>query len=233
MIEQLEVYANHLNANSEVLSWLRTTGKKAATKAFQGLRLRECETDLEHILDFLVSSDAPQRLQKMSFQDAKRKAHEWSEKNQKKGRNLVDSGDDIETIHDFLDGTKIVKLKTKKALQREGFLMSHCAGGYSESTKDQMIYSYRDSKNMPHATFEVKKSNNEILQIKGKGNGPIHPKYIYPILEFLRSVGMNIRPSDMVNLGYHHLPKEHLEFLKRFENAWKQVVMISGEAYAF
>lgn len=231
MIEALEVYANHLNANNEVLGWLRTTGRKAVKDGL--LKLRPCESDVEHILDFLVSIAAPTRLQKMSFADAKRKAKEWSEQNQKKGRNLVDSIDDIETIHDFLDGTIIVKLKTKKAFQREGFLMNHCVGGYSISNENCHIYSYRDKENMPHATFEVSKRDNEIIQIKGKGNGSIHPKYVHPILAFLKSIGMEVRPIDMINLGYHHLPKEHLDFLKTIPKAWAQIVMIGGEPYAY
>lgn len=188
-------------------------------------------SDVEHILDFLVSSAAPIRLQKMSYQDAQRKAKEWSERNQKKGRDLTDSADDIETIHAFKDGSKIVKLKTKSAFSREGFLMNHCVGGYSLSD-DRLIYSYRDKKNMPHATFEIHKSDNEIVQIKGKGNGSIHPKYIHPILEFLKVIGMEVRPNDMVNLGYYHLPKEHAGYLKKSPKAWKQVCEVNGEIYA-
>jgi hypothetical protein len=226
MIEQLEKYAKHLNANEEVFLWLRTAGKKALSGG------KIDASKMEHILDFLVSGAAPSRLQKMSVIDAKRKATEWSESQQKKGKNLKDSSDDIELIHDFFDGTKIVRLKTKQALQREGFLMGHCVGGYSIQD-DQQIYSYRDEKNMPHATFEVKKSNNEIVQIKGKGNGAIHPKYIHPILAFLKTIGMNIRPSDMVNLGYYHLHSSQIDFLRKYENAYKQIVMINGEAYAF
>lgn len=226
MLEQLKEYAKHLNASSEVISWLDTSGKKAilSKKIDQG--------QMEHILDFLVSNQAPSRLQKMSVVDAKRKATEWSESQQKKGKHLKDSDEDMETIHDFLDGTRIVVLKTKKALQREGFLMGHCVGGYSIQD-NQKIYSYRDNNNMPHATFEVKKSNNEIVQIKGKGNGAIHPKYIHPILAFLKTIGMNIRSSDMVNLGYYHIHKDHLPFLKKYQGIEKQMVMINGEAYAF
>lgn len=231
LIENLEKYANGMNASDEVLSWLRTTGKKALTKGFSSLG-SPTESQVEHILDFLVSPDAPTRLQKMSFQDAKRKAKEWSEKNQKKGRNLKDGDEDIELVHDFLNGTKIVKLKTKSAFQREGFLMNHCVGGYSPNTDDMNIYSYRDEKNMPHATFEVRKNGGEITQIKGKGNGPIHPKYIHPILAFLKSVGMDIRPTDMVNLGYHFIDKHHLDFLKTIPSAWKQITVINGDAYA-
>ncbi len=224
-MEQILSYANNLNVNTEILNWLTTVGNSAIKKN------QSSEISLEHIIDYLVSDKAPTRLQKLNIKDAKRLAKEWSDRNQKKGKNLTDSDKDIELIHDFLDGTKIVLLKTEKAYKREGFLMSHCLGGYS--IKDDVhIYSYRDKNNNPHATFEVHKNDKEIIQIKGKGNGDIHPKYIHPILAFLKLIGMDIRPSEMKNLGYHHIDKAHLEFLKRTE-AWSQVTVISGEHYAY
>ena len=194
-------YANGMNARDEVLAWIKSVYKNYAEK-------NPTSHEIEHIIDYLASDAAPKRLLKMSYPDAKRKADEWSKANQKKGKDLIDSDDDIEVIHDFLDGSKIVRLKTKKAFQREGFLMNHCVGGY-DVNDSILIYSYRDEKNMPHATFEVRKESGEINQIKGKGNGPIHKKYIHPILAFLKSIGMEIRPSEMVNLGYYHLPKVH------------------------
>jgi len=225
MIQNILKYALLLNAKEEVFNWINTAAKNAL------LKQKITESELEHVLDYLVSSAAPPRLQKMSVVDAKRKTDEWAKANQKKGKNLSDSDDDVETIHDFFDGTRIVKLKSKKAYEREGFLMSHCVGGYNPSNYDCHIYSYRDAKNMPHATFEARKSGNQVVQIKGKGNGPIHPKYIHPILAFLKSIGMEIRSSDMKNLGYYHIHKDHLEFLQKSE-AWEQVCMINGEAYA-
>lgn len=225
MIEELKKYADGMNASSEVVGWLETTGAKA-------LKIRGAsQSIIEHILDFMVSSAAPKRLQKMSYEDAKRKAEEWNKANQKKGRNLEDSSDDITSIHDFSDGSKIVELHTKNALKREGFMMSHCVGGYSLS-KNCQIYSYRDKNNGPHATFEVRKNGSEIVQIKGKGNGPIHPKYIGPILEFLRSIKIEIRPSDMRNLGYFHIPSEFISYINE-SKAISQITMIGGEAYAF
>ena len=218
-------YAKALNANTEVLCWLESTGQAAIKK-----NATDVIENIEHIIDWLVSGTAPSRLRKMSYADAKRLANEWSESNQKKGRGLIDTDNDIETIHDFLDGTKIVKLLTKQAYQREGFLMNHCVGGYSLNDNVH-IYSYRDEKNMPHATFEVQKNNNEIVQIKGKGNGAIHPKYIYPILAFLKSIGMDVRKDDMFNLGYYYIDKEHIDFLKQ-SDAWKQVTVINGDHYA-
>lgn len=225
-MDELLKYATGMNANEEVINWLNTVGKSAIAKKIVPT------SELEHVIDYLVSASAPSRLRKMSYVDAKRKSDEWSRSNQKKGKNLTDSSDDIETIHDFLDGTKIVRLKSKTAYAREGFLMSHCVGGYSPDDKNCLIYSYRDQNNMPHATFEVRKEDESINQIKGKGNGPIHPKYIHPILAFLKSIGMDIRPNDMKNLGYHYVHQEHAEYLKKFPKAAAQLTMINGECYA-
>jgi hypothetical protein len=226
MLESLVNYAKGMSANDEVIFWVTSVGKSALVKR------KVLLSELEHIIDYLVSGAAPTRLRKLNYIDAKRKADDWTKANQKKGRHLKDQNEDTEMIHDFLDGTSIVRLKTKQAFQREGFLMNHCVGGYSAEDKNCLIYSYRDSKNIPHATFEVRKSDGVINQIKGKGNGPIHPKYIHPILAFLKSIGMEIRPNDMQNLGYYHLAKDHLEYLKQSDCAWAQVTMINGEAYA-
>lgn len=224
MLESILKYSEGLGASQEIISWLNTSGKKAL------LKNKTNNEELEHIVDYFISSAAPKRLQKMSIEDAKRKAKEWSESNQKKGKNLIDTKDDIEIFLSFEDGTRIVKLLSTSAYKREGFLMSHCLGGYSIKSEVD-IYSYRDKKNMPHATFEVQKNSNEIVQIKGKGNGPIHPKYIFPVLEFLKKLGLDIRPNDMKNLGYYHIDKSHLEFLKQ-SDAQKQIHEINGEFYA-
>lgn len=224
-MDELIKYAKGMNANEEVIGWINSVYKNYS-------KINPTSNEIEHIIDFLVSPEAPSRLRKMSYVDAKRKADEWSKTNQKKGKNLIDSDDDIETIYDFKDGTKIIRLKTKAAFQREGFLMNHCVGGYSPNDKNHLIYSYRDKNNMPHATFEAIKDNKSINQIKGKGNGPIHPKYIHPILMFLKSIGMNIRPNDMQSLGYFHIHLDHVPYLKLNERASKQLSNINGEYYA-
>lgn len=224
MLEQLLNYANGLNANAEVVNWIQTTAA-AALKKPQPPSLQE----FEHILDYLMSDKAPKRLQKMSIKQAKESTEKWVKTNQKKGRNLTDSDKDIEVLHEYLDGSKIVKLLTEKAYKREGFFMSHCVGGYTPSP-EILIYSYRDAKNNPHATFEVRKSEGQIMQIKGKGNGPIHPRYIEPILAFLQLIGQQIRPTEMKNLGYYVIDKAHHELAKSLSN---KTVMLHGELYAF
>ncbi len=220
-------YVKGMGGSAEVQGWVETVLAK------QCARRRVEQTEAEHILDYLISPAAPGRLRKMSYADAKVAADKWSAANQKKGRNIQESVADVEIIHDFMDGTRIVRLLTKGALQREGFLMSHCVGGYNPDSPEIHIYSYRDKNNMPHATFEVRREKKEITQIKGKGNGAIHPRYINPILTFLQSLGILVRPGDMKNLGYYHIPKTMLALVLQVEGAEKEIRPILGESYVY
>lgn len=226
MIESFIEYAKGMSARDEVISWLNQIVGSALKKNRQ-----VSQSEIEHIIDYLASPAAPSRLMKMSIAQAKESADKWSKSNQKKGRSITDGDSDLQVIHQYSDGSRIVKLITNKAYEREGFFMSHCLGGYQVS-KDIEIYSYRDSKNMPHATFEVRKSGGEVVQIKGKGNGPIHPRYIMPILDFLTSIGQKPRPSEMKNLGYYHIDKAHHDFVQSIVGAEKYLTVIHGELYA-
>lgn len=225
MLEEYLKYANGMSASAEVLAWLEQTVGAALRK-----RKSVRQGDIEHIIDYLVSPAAPKRLLKMSIQQAKESSEKWSKTQQKKGHGLVDGDKDLSVVHEYADGSRIVKLISTNAYKREGFLMSHCLGGYSVKS-DVEIYSYRDAKNNPHATFEIQRKGGDVSQIKGKGNGPIHPKYIMPILDFMESIGQKPRPSEMRNLGYYHIDKAHHEFVKSIIGAEKQLTVIHGELY--
>jgi hypothetical protein len=216
-------YAQMIGASKEVLDWCNTVLKAYEKKNPVNIIERE------HVIDYLTSDAAPKRLRKMSYKQAKIAADKWSKAQQKKGADLVDTDEDIELVHDFFDGTKIVKLLTKKSYQREGFFMAHCLGGYDPD--NQTIYSYRDKDNKPHATFEVTGDGEHISQIKGKGNGPIHPKYINPILSFLNVIGIEVRPSEMKNLGYYHINPGAKEVLNNFDLSNDKIVTVYGEEY--
>jgi len=217
-------YAKSLNANTEVIWWLENTGKATIKKN------KATEDDLEHIIDWMVnSSKAPYRMQKLSYVDAKRKTDEWVKSNIKKAKAIKETDGDTEIFIDFEDGFTFVKLLTKNAFQKEGSAMSHCLAGYNPG-KDFNIYSLRDSKNNPHCTIEVR-GEKEINQIKGKGNGSIHPKYINYVLSFLDKVGMKIRPNEMKNLGYYHVDKVHHEYIKKL-NLENEIVWVRNEMYA-
>jgi len=227
-MEQILKYAEGIGTSQEVINWINTV-VKAKTK-----RHALNQGEVEHILDYLASDAAPTRLRKMSYSAARDAAEKWSKTQQKKGKNLIDGPEDLQTIHDFGDGSKIVKLLTKSALQREGYLMSHCVGSYDLSRTS--IYSYRDAKNMPHATFEVTTSNGEVQQIKGKGNGPISPKYVNAILAFLTAINQKPRPSEMSNLGYYHVPDEAMDLVRQFVDSKGMpapFVVLHGDSYLY
>lgn len=226
MLDKYLEYAKGMGSREEVILWLNQIVGAAIKK-----KKRVDQSEIEHVIDYLSSPAAPVRLMKMSMAQAKESADKWSSANQKKGRSIVDTDADLQTLHQYPDGSKIVKLVSKKAYEREGFFMSHCLGGYKVS-KDIEIYSYRDAKNMPHATFEVRRNGGEVVQIKGKGNGPIHPRYILPILDFLSSIGQKPRPSEMKNLGYYHIDQAHHEFVKGIVGSEKYLTAIHGELYA-
>jgi len=219
-------YANGMGARDEVIAWIKQIVNAASKK---GKVITQDK--MEHIIDYLVSPAAPKRLLKMSIKQAEGSAYKWSKANQKKGRNLEDDSSDIEVLHTYSNGSRIVKLLSQDSYKREGFLMSHCLGGYSPKAEID-IYSYRDCKNNPHATFEVRKSGGEISQIKGKGNGPIHPKYIGPIIDFLTLINKKPRPSEMKNLGYYHIDKSHHDFVKSIVGAERNLIILYGEHYA-
>ncbi|MEK9694532.1 MAG: PcfJ domain-containing protein, partial [Candidatus Poseidoniales archaeon] len=159
-----------------------------------GKHEKEITTDeAEHIIDFLASDAAP-RVARLSYKDAKIKADAWSKKLQDEAAQIHEAPEDTEVVLDFGDGFKIVKLIGENAFKREGNLMRHCVASYYG--KDTEVYSLRDKNNNPHCTIEKDK------QIKGKGNGDIHPKYIDYVVRFLEHTGMKVRASEMEHLGY-------------------------------
>jgi len=186
-------YAKSLNANNEVLNWISHNLVNYLKEN------KEDQDEIEHIIDYLINDNAPYKLIKTSYEQAKIKAEKWTKKLQNKGEHIKETKKDTEVVLDFKDGFKIVKLISKNAYDREGFLMRHCVASYYG--KDTEIYSLRDKNNMPHCTIE--KDN----QIKGKGNGDIHPKYIDYVVKFLEHIGMTVGDNEMAHLGYVNIEK--------------------------
>lgn len=228
MIDAELAYARGLGASSEVLEWCSSVLLAQMNKEPPSIEERE------HVIDFLISADAPKRLRKMSYAQAKASAEKWSEANQKRGRDKVETEGDTELLLDLGDGSRIVKLLTKAAYEREGFLMRHCLGAYAPGSTT--IYSLRDKNNEPHVTFEMTKDGDTIQQVKGKGNGSINPKYIDPTIAFLKTIGVEVRPSEMSNLGYYHAnDKMQSVFSKFIDRTGNGPVYsrIGGESYIF
>ena len=185
-MNKITEYAQHLNADEFVIKWTETTLKKYLTKN------KPTTEEMEHIIDFFVSEKP--KVSRMSYAEAKVLAEKWNKAQQKKGCKIDETKKDTEVVLDFKDGFKFVKLVGKAAYEREGFLMNHCVASYFGKSVE--IFSLRDKDNMPHCTVEKDQ------QIKGKGNGDIHPKYIDYVVRFLEHSGMAVRDSEMAHLGY-------------------------------
>jgi hypothetical protein len=170
--------------------------------------------EIEHIIDYLNSDKAPKRLRKMSYEEANNSAKIWMESMIKKASGIVETEEDTEIIKAYNNGLRFVRLKGENAFKREGNLMSHCVSSYYG--KDGVeVYSLRDGNNNPHCTIEVQSSNNTVNQIKGKGNGSIHPKYVEPILDILKNhFKLDVRESEMTNLGYDKLSEDMFNFIQ-------------------
>ena len=197
-IEKYSEYAKHIGADEHIQKWVTTTLSNYLEK-------NQVETEeVEHILDYLVMAN--KRVSKMSYIQAKEGAEKWLKAQIKKGNAINELPEDVETVLDFGDGFRVVKLVGENAYKREGFLMSHCVASYYGH--DVEVYSLRDSNNMPHATMEKDQ------QIKGKGNGDIHPKYIDYVVKFLEHVGMSVGDSEMKHLGYINISKWKNELSK-------------------
>jgi hypothetical protein len=115
-------------------------------------------------------------------------------------KNAHEGPDAVKTVAAWPDGYRIVRLKTVAALEREGILMGHCLATkrhYHQSVEkpsSRFLFSLRDSANVPHATLEVLLHTRngllyrrELIQCRGKGNEPVHPKYMPYIDGFLRT----------------------------------------------
>ena len=191
----MDKYISYIEGDNRVTNWVNTVLKNYLK------RNPENQSDIEHILDYLLSNASPKRIDRMSYDEAKNNAVKWQRSLIKRAKDIVETDNDVETFIQFKNGARFVRLKGKAAFLREGKLMSHCVGSYSDKSGVK-IYSLRDVNNNPHCTIEILESNGAVNQIKGKGNGSIHPKYIKYVLKFLNKVGMDVRDSEMENLGY-------------------------------
>lgn len=141
MTPQLTEYAKHLNASPDIISALERWHEKHTAEI----------DEWEHIVDYLVGTGI--RTAGMSFPQAVEQSKKWTQQQIKKGNNIKELPADTETVLDFGDGMKIVRLVGENAYKREGALMSHCVASYFG--RDTKVFSLRDKNNNPHATFEI------------------------------------------------------------------------------
>lgn len=180
-------YAKFNNASDKVIKWLNTVFNNYYSKNEVTI------SEVEHVIDYLCQNTVV-KMQMMSYPQAVKKAEKWTLQLQKQANKITEKKGDTKVVLDFKDGFKVVQLIGKNAFEREGKLMRNCVASYYG--KDTKIYSLRDNFNNPHCTME------QDQQIKGKGNGDTHPKYIKYVVAFLEWTGMKVRDSEMKHLGY-------------------------------
>lgn len=193
----------------------------------------EDQTEIEHIVDWFMSDKSPDRLMKMSYDTAKEQTDKWVKTLHKKSCGIIETEQDVKVCMKFDNGFRLVKLVGKPAYDREGSLMSHCVSSYF-GRKECEIYSLRDSENNPHCTFEISNNGKYIQQIKGKGNGPIHPKYIGGVINSLKYFNIEVRDSELSNLGYIHLEKDYWDLLyKCYEESSIKYMMFNNKKFLY
>ena len=198
--------------NQEIKNWIDTVVSKQ-----DNINI----TEVEHIIDYLKSDNAPTKLRKASYEQMKIATEKWTASLIKKAGDIVETEEDTKVVMKFNTGMILVKLIGEAAFKREGNLMSHCVGSYYGKNKD--VYSLRDSNNAPHCTIEVDKDN--VNQIKGKGNGSIHPKYIKYVLKILdKYFKLPIKDHELQNLGYIKLSEYSYELLDKHMNNVKYIM---------
>lgn len=104
-----------------------------------------------------------------------------------------------ESVMTFADGSRIVRLLTPAALDRESAMMGHCVGqgAYDKAVTDRsrIIYSLRDSSNKAHVTLDVKVAGNELVQCRGKQNAPPVERYMPAVRKFMEQQNFALKES--------------------------------------
>ena len=197
-------YVTQFN-NSDLNTWINSTLYNYLKKN------KEDQGEIEHILDYLAQTN--KNILGMQYSVAKENTKKWTNKLIKQAGNIIETEKDVKVEIKFNNGFKLVRLLGEAAYKREGKLMSNCVASYFDQNCE--IYSLRDVNNNPHCTMELSRGGTgSIEQIKGKGNGSIHPKYIAGVLQSLKYLGLKVRPSELTYLGYDDIPDYYWQFLE-------------------
>jgi hypothetical protein len=172
------------------------------------------KTAVEHIIDYFKSGRAPSRLKKMSVEEAYTNAEKWTKALVKRNRGIFEQDGDIEVIHELTDDFALVKLVGENAFKREGTIMGHCVASYYNRTDAGGVYSLRSPNNEPHCTLEIR--GERIMQIKGKQNKGVLPRYIKYVFEALEKMDIKVEGSneqEFKNIDYFYVNAGAKKFL--------------------
>lgn len=208
-----------------LINWLNTVVAK---------RLKKEKTvdysDLEHIIDYFLATQNPNKsLMGFSYKDASKKAGLWVKEMNAKAAKILETEKDTEKVFIVNDKLHWVKLLTKAAYEREGYLMGHCIGSYDPKHSDN--YSLRDIYGKSHATLEVTKDGDYIKQVQGKSNKGIHPKYIDAVLSFHEYLDIPINESYLPKLGYVQFEKKAVDIIEKIDPSRKFIIRNNKKFY--
>lgn len=193
----------------------------------------EDSTQIEHIIDYLDSDKSPPRIQYMSYEEAAHNTDKWTKTLIKKGAHIGEEDGDLKVLKTWDDGMSFVQLVGKNSFNREGHLMKHCVASYY-GKKDCFIYSLRDKRNEPHCTVEIVTQNGErqVQQIKGKTNAPVKTEYVKYIFDILGELDIQVRDSELNNLGYSNLKQKAWDFIyENFEESSVKYMMFQNQKF--
>lgn len=156
-------------------------------------------------------------LHKMSFGQMIGHSKKWHAAIAKRAANLRDHGipEDPEGAPIVLDvggdweGWSVVWLKSDESRDTEGFVMGHCVGGghYDRLGSLAAVFSFRDPKNVLHATIYVDARDETNSYGLGRGNAKLAERYVMPVehIMVLMSLRMNLKgaPDKAIEDGNH------------------------------
>lgn len=163
------------------------------------------ETLVRPILDYFqycVQQGRP--FSTFSYDKALKETKEYHDKLAAAAGSSTKQEDGTAIVKSCANGYKWVSVFGESSLNREGEIMGHCVGSYYKEVVDGqvVIYSLRDSKNIPHVTIEVAPHEKTIDQIKGTANTQIKAKYKPYVLEFF-----SLQPFVRINLDESGIKK--------------------------
>tara|TARA_Y100000034_G_C6909981_1_gene423998 strand:+ start:11726 stop:12151 length:426 start_codon:yes stop_codon:yes gene_type:complete len=137
------------------------------TEAIKNFKEKHKNKDkIDHVIDFLKDQYSHKKSINFSYDQALIKANKWTEELNRRNKDLKDSGE-VELIHTFENGYKLVKLIDQTSRDWEGLKMSHCVSSYKD---EDILYSLRKDSGKPFCTMEVD-GEGKLVQISGKANG--------------------------------------------------------------
>lgn len=172
---------------------------------------QKLKNEIFHIIDFLLSNKAPKSFVRLDYISARKHAKKWVDDLNKANKDIEADVSDLNIVHDFKNGYKLIQLQTEEEFKEEGRKMNHCVSSYWDRQSDtNLILSVRNEINIPIATIEIKlkkalgtnKYSCVVTQFKGKSNvGMIDPSIARELSEHFKNKYVSLSWYDSSAFG--------------------------------